>query len=559
MSPPSDFDCDVLIVGAGPVGCTLALELAARGVASIQIDQRERHDPAHPKCNTTSARSMEIFRRLGISQAVRQAGLPPDHPCDVVYATRYLQGEMGRLPIPAWSERHTGDAKAFDGGWPTPEPPHRISQLFLEPILRDAVDARPEVQARYGTSLTGLELLPLGAQATITTEGETRSIRARYVVGCDGGRSTVRRPLGVNMLGDAEMGSAKSVYMRAPSLNARRQHAPAWMTWIMNPERRGAVIAIDGRETWLVHCTLKPGETFETIDVGEAVAQVLGAKVPMDVLAIENWTSRRLVAERYRVGDVFLAGDAAHIWIPYAGFGMNAGIEDAAHLGWMLAAVLRGWGGRTLLDAYEAERRPVGELISHAAVELARTQRTVELPADLDAATPQAAQARRDVGQALVERDGPQFNPIGLNFGVCYEASPIVIEDGEAPPAFEIGGYTPSTVPGCRAPNVRLRDGRWLHDALGIDFTLVVSSPGVDTATLTSAARAATVPLEILDISAEPAAARLYSTALTLVRPDHRVAWRGDRAPADPARVVDRVRGAIADSQSVFWVNEGAL
>jgi 2-polyprenyl-6-methoxyphenol hydroxylase-like FAD-dependent oxidoreductase len=208
------FDCEVLIVGAGPVGCTLALDLARRGIRSLVLDQRGRDDPSHPKCNTTSARSMEIFRQVGLSAELRALGLPEDHPCDVVYSTRYFRGEMGRLPIPSWGDRYVNDAAAFDGGWPTPEPPHRISQLYLEPVLRSAMAARSEITLVYEAQAAAIALHEAGATVDYAIGGETRRVKARYVAACDGGRSALRRLLDVKMLGDQELGRARSVCAR---------------------------------------------------------------------------------------------------------------------------------------------------------------------------------------------------------------------------------------------------------------------------------------------------------------------------------------------------------
>jgi 2-polyprenyl-6-methoxyphenol hydroxylase-like FAD-dependent oxidoreductase len=544
-SATAGHDCDVLIAGAGPVGLTLAMDLASRGVCARVVEARPAAAPAHPKCNTTSARSMEIFRRLGVAAEVRRSGLPADHPCDVAYATRFLGHELGRFAFPAWSRRYDRGAQALDAGWPTPEPPHRISQLYLEPVLRRHATETLGVGIDFDTELMTLTQGRTTVEAVLrrSTSGEEHRVRARFVVGCDGARSAVRRSIGVRLHGDDNLSRTRSVYLRSRELKARQRRAPAWMTWIINPQRRGNVIALDGEELWLCHCTLRRDEAFDAAVTRSLVEQVIGGSIDFEIIAAEDWTARRLVADRYRAGNVLLAGDAAHLWIPYGGFGMNAGIEDAASLGWMLAAVVRGWAPDALLDAYEMERRPVGEQVSRAAKRLFVDQRDVRLPPALEAEGPEGDRARRDYGAALLAADVAQFNPVGLNFGLAYEGSPVIAYDLSLPPAFEIDRYAPTTTPGSRAPQVELRDGAWLHDRFGADFTLVTHGHPSAVAAIRTAAARRGLPLSVLDISAEPQAVALYDRPLVLVRPDQRVAWRGDGVPDDLDALLDRVRG----------------
>ncbi|PCJ70626.1 MAG: monooxygenase [Rhodobiaceae bacterium] len=543
MSAVQDQE-NIVIVGAGPVGLTLAIDLAARGVKCVVLEMRAENAPAHPKCNTVSARSMEIFRRFGIADEIRQQGLPADYPCDVVYATRYTRNELGRLPIPSWSERFSG--RGHDAGWPTDEPPHRVSQLFLEPVLRAKAASVPHIELRYETELLSLE--QDNNQVTLVTRdvasGSENTLRASYVIGCDGGRSVVRHEIGVPLEGDDNLGRIKSIFLKSDSLKEKEQLAPAWMTWVINAEQAGTMVALDGKELFLCHCRIPADVSFDGFDPVEGVCGVTGVDFDFEILAEEDWIARRLVAKKYGKGRVYLAGDAAHNWLPFAGFGMNAGIEDAITLSWRLAAINNGWASEELLASYEAERRPVGEQVSRAAMHLAQNQAPPEIPAALEDDTEEGAGLRAFVGAALVERDGPQFNPIGLNFGVPYEGSDVIISDDEEPPEFGIDLYTPSTVPGCRVPHLIFPDGSSLYDQLGPEFTLIRKNKSLDITIFTKAAQRQGMPLEVLDI---PLGDQMpYDRELVLVRPDQRIAWRGDSVPADVGTLIEQVCGVFA-------------
>lgn len=543
----------VVVVGAGPVGLVLAMDLAARGIATVVLEQRGVEDPAHPKCNTTSARTMEILRRLGCAEAYRESGLPTDFPNDVVYATQAAAGHvLARLALPSSGDRWAGDRFAFDGGWPSAERPHRASQMYLEQVLRRHAASFELIDLRFEHAVEGVSQDADGVRLEVRdlVSGEASTWTAPYVVGCDGGRSTVRRALDVKMVGAAAaQANIWAIFMRCPELLARCPQPPAWMTWVNGPKARGMLCAIDGRETWLAHCTLPPGVEHDDFDWRRGVQDLLGFEAEFELLAAEKWRLTRAVAERYRVGRVFLAGDAAHAWPPFAGFGMNSGIEDAIGLGWMLAAVVKGWAGEGLLDAYEAERKAVGELVSHAAESMVLAQRAITNDplhrGNLELDGPDGEISRAYVGRKLLEVDSQQFNPVGLNFGVPYEGSPAIAYDrGAPPPAFAVGRYEPSTAPGCRAPYFVLANGRGLHDLLGDGFALLRSDPDIDVGPLMDAASARGAPLRLLDIGHEPKAAELYDTPLVLVRPDQRIAWRGARAPTAPERLLETLIGA---------------
>ncbi|MGN6562726.1 MAG: FAD-dependent oxidoreductase [Thermomicrobiales bacterium] len=543
------IETEVTVVGAGPVGLTLALDLASRGVTVTLLEARYPGEPPSVKCNHVAARSMELFRHLGVAGAIRAAGLPDDYPHDVAFRTTMTGREVTRIPIPGRHDRATAPVGP-DAGWPTPEPPHRINQLYLEPILFAHAQAAPGVTIRNRVAFQHFTQDDAGVTVTAQSldSGEEVRVTSRYLVGCDGGRSPVRHQLGARFLGDAVVQRVQSTYLRAPTLLSRLTTRPAWGNISLNPRRSGTVYAIDGCERWLVHNYLRSDEAdFNAVDRDWAIRTILGVGpgFTYDTISKEDWYGRRLVADRFRDRRVFLCGDAAHIWVPNAGYGMNAGIADAADLAWLLAAHLHGWGAAALLDAYERERLPITAQVSHFAMDhaLAAAQQRRAVPPEIEDDTPAGAAARAALGRATYDLNVPQYCAAGLNFGYYYDQSPIIAYDGAPHPSYTMGDFSPSTVPGCRTPHLWLRDGRSLYDALGPGYTLLRFDPAVAVGGLLAAAADRAVPLTLLDVDAAEAVA-IYHEPLALARPDGHIAWRGAAQLADPLALVDLIRGA---------------
>ncbi len=537
----------VLIAGAGPVGLTLALDLAGRGIAVTIVEPRAPGEPPSVKCNHVGARTMEIFRRLGIVRAIRDAGLPADYPNDIAFRTTTTGMELSRIPIPCRAERYSATGGP-DTWWPTPEPPHRINQIFLEPILFDHANRHPLIRIVNRTRLADFTQDDAGVTGSVEDldTGERTSISARYLIGCDGAHSTVRRKIGATLLGDAVLEHRQSSYIRAPKLIEATPTKLAWANTSLNPRRSANMFAIDGRETWLVHNYLRPHETFESVDRLQSIRWILGVgeNFPIEIITKEDWTARRMIADKFRDRRVFLCGDASHIWVPNAGYGMNAGIADAMNLSWMMAAVLNGWAVPAILDAYEAERQPITEQVSHYAmdtsVNLAKQRGAI--PDNLEEPGPEGEESRRRVGQHAYDINVGQFCCGGLNFGYFYDRSPLIAYDGEAAPGYDIYNFEQSTVPGCRTPHIWLDEGVSLYDRLGADFTLLRFDRSVEVDGLVSAAAARGVPLTVLDCAPDRS---VYAQKLVLSRPDQHVAWRGNVLPAEPLALIDRVRGAL--------------
>jgi len=545
------FDADVVVVGAGPVGLALAADLDSRGARVIIAELRGYLEAPNVKCNHVSARTMEGFRRLGFADKVRTAGLPADHPHDIAFRTSVTGTEFARIKIPCRRERYTATDGA-DSWWPTPEPPHRVNQTFLEPVLAKHVAALPGV-----TLLNRVRYREFSQDADgvlITTEdaetGAPRTLRARFLVGCDGARSAVRKQIGARLSGTEVIQRVQSTCIRSPQLAGLLPGERAWGYYSVNTTRCGTVFSIDGHGTYLVHNHLNHGEgDFDSVDRDASIAAILGVgdDFAYEVISKEDWTGRRLVADRIRDGRVFICGDAAHLWVPYAGYGMNAGIADAFNLSWALAAVLDGWADPGILDAYQAERQPITEQVSQLAMEHALKMMAARgaVPDGLGDAGPEADALRAETGRFYYDLNVPQFAAAGLNFGYFYENSPVISYDGEVPPGYTMGTYTPSTVPGCRAPHFWLPGGRSLYDAFGPAYTLLRFDERADIAPFEQAMADHGVPLTVLDIEPGEHPAE-YRHTLVLCRADQHVAWRGDQLPADLPALVARLRGAQA-------------
>jgi 2-polyprenyl-6-methoxyphenol hydroxylase-like FAD-dependent oxidoreductase len=546
------METNVLIVGAGPVGLTLAMDLAWRGIDVTIAECRRAHDPPSVKCGQISARSMEIFRRLGIAESLRDIGLPADFPNDIVSCTTATGIELSRVAIPARGERRSAHAEGADTWWPTPEHTHRINQIYFAPVLFAHAAAQPRIRLLNRVMVD--EIVQRDDDVAVVARdldsGARLSIRAGYVVGCDGARSIVRKSIGAAFEGSPAIQKVQSTCIRAPQLLNLMPGKRAWLHFSLNPRRCGSVMAVDGRESWLIHNFLYRDEPeFDSVDRDWAIRAILGVgpDFQYETVSKEDWIGRRLVADKFRDRRVFICGDAAHLWIPHGGYGMNAGIADTADLAWMLAATLHGWASAKILDAYQAERRPITEQASRIITEVAHriiAQRR-ELPADIEDDGPAGAAARARIGKQAYELDLYQQCCGGLNFGYYYKDSPIIAYDGEPQPDYTMHDFTPSTVPGCRAPHLWLENRRSLYDALGPDYTLIRTDPAAQVRGLAEAAAQRKVPLGILDVD-DTVAHPLYRHDLVLVRPDQHVAWRGDEAPADPMKLIDLVRGAAA-------------
>jgi hypothetical protein len=391
---------------------------------------------------------------------------------------------------------------------------------------------------RFGWRATGVdrraEAVRVSAEEVAT--GKTERVTADYVVGCDGPRSLVRSALGAGYEGlsheerDFMGGRMLAVYIRSSAFYDALRGPRAWQYWAVNAEQRALMNAIDGRELWVLHVQLPREGAYPASYAREALVRATGREFAFEILGIAEWTAGfTLVAERFRSDRVFIAGDAAHLFTPTGGQGYNTSVDDASNLGWKLAAVCQGWGGPELLSSYELERKPIALRNTRFARAMAESIGRVALPPELEDGGEAGERARAALGARLLRHAATEFDIPGIHLGVFYGESPIVIPDGTPPPADDWHRYTPSAVPGARAPHMWLEDGVSIFDRFGRDFTLLRFDARIDTRPIEAAARRRAVPLSVLDVRND-AARELYARDLALIRPDHHVAWRGDAA-----------------------------
>jgi 2-polyprenyl-6-methoxyphenol hydroxylase-like FAD-dependent oxidoreductase len=565
MPEAKDITTPVAIIGGGPVGLVLALYLDFFGVKStlFNIETEARW---HPKGNGQNARTMEHYRRLGFSDEVRRLGLPGDHPFDQAYFTRLSAHEIYRFPMPTGDERIAmrRDMPVTDQ---LPEPMFHVNQMYVERFLLERVRKLANVDVRFGWEVDWFTQDENAVRVHARkTDGSAEGIwTAPYAVACDGGRSLIRKTLGIGYEGDVQKkdaywaGQFFSIYMRIPDLYPKFVgHRRAWMYWAVNPDphTRGVIIALNGADEFMM--LVKPEGGKRDVDTNEVagwVQRAIGADIPVHVLGHYPWNAgQALVAERYTAGRIMIAGDAAHLFTPTGGFGMNTGIDDSSNLAWKLAAVLQGWGGPKLLASYETERKPIGYRNTGASRKYAALMHDAIVPADVERDGPVGEAARKAASEISYVRKNHFVRPehtdgVGVQLGARYDGSPIIIADGDPPPdrfPENYDEYTPIGLPGGRAPHLWLDDARVmgssLFDRFGRGFTLLRFDPAVETDALERAAQPRGVPLKVLDVSV-PQARPLYGRALALIRPDQYIAWRGDRIPDDADALIARVTG----------------
>ncbi len=548
-------DYDVAIAGGGPFGLMLANELGRRGVSTILFDEKSS-TAFNPQANATQARTMEHFRRLGFADEIRALGMPEDFPTDIAYFTRYAHHELARFRLPSAKEARE-KILTMTGSWSAAELPHRVSQKFVERVLRRHAEALSTVSVNYGWRISRFEDVGDAVTMTASQVGSesTRSVRATYLIGGDGAKSFIRRTLGVRYQGDGGAvrnffgGKMFALYLRCPQFYDVVPFAPAWMNVAFNPERRAFMAAVDGKGEFAFHTQLKEGESEEDISDARALEMfqsVVGYPVEAEILSRGSWTAGfALVAEKFQAGRIFLGGDAVHLFTPAGGLGYNTAVDDAVNLGWKLASVVKGIAAPFLLDTYELERRPVAIRNTGFARTFAESIGNYLPKSDIEAGSELGSELRQEAGAYLEAHGRSEFNIPGVTFGARYDHSPVILSEGKEQGPDLPDAYVPSAAPGGRAPHVWLSSQTSLFDRFGFEWTLLRLRPSSSTGNeLVVAAKKTGMDLTVVDLEQDQILA-LYREPLVLIRPDQVIAWRGNDGD-DASHIIATVLGHVA-------------
>ncbi|MDR0480820.1 MAG: FAD-dependent monooxygenase [Gallionellaceae bacterium] len=550
MNMRHHMESSVVIVGAGPVGLGMAIELSQRGIDCTVIDEGDGHVD-HPRTGLVAVRTMELFRRWGLASAVRQCGFPEDYTLSMVFCTSLNGWLLGREDYPSMRNAPTPDS--------TPEKKQRCPQMWLQPILADAARSSANIQLLYQHRCTGMERATDGVciQVTSLKDGNTLKVEGRYLLACDGAASSIRQQMGIEMEGRL-LSHSVNILFRAPDLTKHHPMGQAERYMFVGPDGMwGNLTVVDGRDIWRL-TVLGSGEkmNLESFNAREWVLRALGTeqdpgRIPFDVMSVIPWRRAEMLAKHYVKGRVLLVGDSAHSMSPTGGMGMNTGMQEVLDLGWKLQGMFEGWGGNGLLDSYDSERRPIAARNISFSTQNFRSWQDTPNPQKVCDNSPQGSRLRNELGTRLRDLTRVEWESMGLQIGHRYVNSPICVADGTLQPPDDFREYVPSTWPGARAPHAWLADGRSTLDLFGHGFVLVQFDdcrPGV-AAALESAFAQRKVPFQTVSLT-NAAIRQLYERPLVLVRPDGHVAWRGENVQ-DAFALVDTVRGARGNTPGV--------
>lgn len=532
----------VLIVGAGPTGLAMAIELGLRNIPTILVERNDRVGYA-PRAKTTHTRTREHLRRWGIADKLAEASpFGVDYPSDVVFTTRLGGYALARFPNAFHCAPDQSDAYSEHAQW--------IPQYKLEDVMRQHVETLPSVEIRFSQDFVAAQQDADGVTVglrDLATDSDTE-VRARYVVGADGARSRVRDIIGAALVGRYGLSRNYNIVFRSRGLAQAHPHGRAIMYWQINNDAPSLIGPMDTDDRWFFMPTALPdGVTLSDNEAADLIRRSTGIDLPCEILSRDEWVASQLIADKYRDRRIFLAGDACHLHPPFGGYGMNMGIADGVDLGWKLSAVAAGWGGDGLLDSYEAERREVhAQVIAEATSNHAVLANQLWRPGLEDAGADGAA-AREAAHGIIRQAKAREFNSLGVVLGYCYTGSPVISYEKTPSEASESADYAPSAAPGRRAPHAWLNERTSLFDLFGPGYTLLIFEDLEES--LNAAQRdadAADVPLRVVRLE-RPDLARLYAASMALIRPDMHVAWRGERWPGP--QLIDLVAGRIAVDQ----------
>ena len=533
----SEIEVPVLIIGGGPVGLSGAIELSWQGIECLLVEQRDG-SINHPKMNQVSVRTTEFCRRWGISQIVKDNSVPEDFPRSIRFLTSTSGYQLAHYNFFARKDEPCINS---------PEAIQRCSQIYFDPILRDHAKNLGKANFLYSHKLKSFVQDPEGVVAEVVSIDDSKSVsvRAKYLIACDGADSTVRDALGLALEGDMSLNYNVNAFFRSTEHDALFKHGRAVMQWIIDGEGVWAdIVSINGFDLWRFSLMrVKSGYLPSIEEMGQHLRRAVGCDLNFEILSILPWERRRLVAERFQVGRVLLCGDAIHQMSPTGGFGMNTGIQEAVDASWKVAAVLQGWGGKKLIETYDIERRPVAWSIVNEAARNYNQFAKLPKGKGISSDTASGAALRESIRDTIyAEEFDREYEMEGVPLGYRYEGSPIIVPDNTPELPFEVMTYTPTARPGHRAPHAWLLDGRSTLDLFGHGFTLLCFDSDLDVSPFIAAGETKCMPIHSENIDSE-AIAKLYQKKLVLVRPDGHVAWRSDDLPQDVSLLIDTVRG----------------
>ncbi len=535
----AEKDFDVVIAGAGPVGLTLAIDLGQRGVRTLVLEREATTGP-WPKMDRSNARTMELYRRLGFVDRVRSVGYPADASMDVFIVRSLSDEPLLKLHYPSVSEFRRTISECTDHSQPL-EPYQLVSQNKLEPVLKAVAETTPNVTVRFGCGLVDFVDDSDGVTVSFQfVDGRAGQTRGAYLVGCDGGASAVRKRLGINLQGQGALRRMMQICFYSEQLYDRIPMGRGRHYYFTDPEGSAMIVQSDLRE-FTLNSDVPEGTDYEAW-----VRSKVGPGIEFDfkLLNVSPWNLNLLLADKYRKGRVFLAGDAVHLMIPTGGLGMNSGVGDAVDLAWKLAGAVEGWAGPDLLDSYEKERRPIGlrnvEAAGWAAQGLGlwRSLYKPQLNEDSEA----GETLRAETARAANIHHRRVHEMIGAENGYSYAGSSLIDGEPDAAPTWDTMRFVPSTDPGVRIPHIWLKDGTAMQDVLGRGYSFVDLTGAADGAAMLAAFRNHGVPIDMISRD-ETHVRAIYGCKFLLVRPDLHIAWSGNAMPADWDALAAKVTG----------------
>ena len=529
------MDASVIVVGAGPVGLALAINLGRAGIKTILLE-RNPEPQFLPKMERCNARSMEMFRRIGLSKKIRDAGLRADCPMDVFI--------VEDLTKPALLEEKHPSIQTFQGkikeckdlSMPL-EPYQLISQYTLEPLLKAEAEALQSVEVLFGHELIEFSQSDDGVSVRFEdSDGQSKTLMAAYLVGCDGGSSPIRKQLGIKLRGEGGILELQQALFYCEELFERLPHGngPGQGRHYHRADAEHTFLIMqDSTKHWSLHATVPDAEAMK-----RKFEEIVGFPVDYELLSCAPWRQNLLLADRYREGRVFLAGDSVHLVIPTGGLGMNTGVGDAFDLAWKLIGTLKGWGGPELLDSYEIERRQIGDRNVGASryANVGRQKWRSIATDEIFDGTDAGELIKRQLIQVADSEQRKGNRMIGAELGYRYVDSPC-IDNIPGGPEHRVGKYNPNVWPGSRLPHCWLDDGSALQDQLPETYVLLsLGKKSLDTSKLRQSYEKIGAPVTEVRIESDRLR-DLYGFDFLVLRPDMHVVWRGNDAPQNPQEI----------------------